>query len=363
MPNEQYPSLFIPGPTDVAPEVLQAQTLPMIGHRSEEFEALFARVQDKLRKLFYTNSRVYVLAATGSAFQEAAIRNGVQSKVLNFVNGAFARRWHEVSLGCDKRASLVEVAWGQAVTPAIVLDALARCPETEAITVVMNETSTGVCSPVGEIAAAVRDNYPQVLIFVDAVSSFAGVKIPFDAWGLDICLSSSQKALAAPPGLAVAAVSDRALEKARSVTGRGWYLDFLNLEKYLLRSTTPATPAISLMRALDVQLERIFAEGLEARFARHQALAARTRRWAVDNAFALFAQAGYESPTVTNIANVRQVDVSALLRAMGRQGYQLSNGYGDLKGKAFRIAHMGDRTQAALESCLNALTAYLNRSA
>ena len=362
MPNEHYPRLFIPGPTAVDSDVLQAQTLPMIGHRSDEFEALFARVQDKLRRLFYTESRVYILAASGSAFQEAAIRNGVRSKVLNFVNGAFARRWHEVSLGCDKIAIPIEVAWGQAVTPDVVLAALTQHPDAEAITVVLNETSTGVCSPVGEIAAAVRANYPEVLLFVDAVSGFAGLKILFDEWGLDLCLSSSQKALAVPPGLAVAAVSDRTLEKAKTVSGRGWYLDFLNLEKYLLRSTTPATPAISLMRALDVQLERIFAEGLETRFARHQALAERTRRWALDNEFALFAQAGYESPTVTNIANIRQVNVSAMLQAMRQQGYELSNGYGDLKGKAFRIAHMGNLTQEALETCLNALNGYLNRN-
>ena len=360
MAAKQYPSLFIPGPVNVAAEVLQAQTGPMIGHRSDEFEALFARIQERLRQLFFTQSRVYVLAATGSAFQEAAIRNGVQQKVLNFVNGAFAQRWHEVSLGCDKVAARVDIAWGKAVTPEIVLQALAKNPDAEAITVVLNETSTGVFSPAGEIAAAVRANYPEVLIFVDAVSAFGGVKIPFDDWGLDICLASSQKALAIPPGLAVAAVSDRTLEKAKTVRGRGWYLDFVVLEKYLLRSTTPATPAISLMRALDLQLERIFAEGPEARFARHLALADRARRWAIENEFGLFAQAGYESPTVTTVANTRKIHVSAMLQAMTTQGYALSDGYGDLKGKSFRIAHMGDVTAEELEMVLRLLSAYLD---
>lgn len=363
MADKQYPSLFIPGPTNVADEVLQAQTVPMIGHRSEEFESLFARVQERLRQLFFTQSRVYVLAASGSAFQEAAIRNGVERKVINFVNGAFARRWHEVSLGCDKAAVRVDVDWGKAVTPEIVLDALAKHADAEAITIVLNETSTGVFSPVGEIAAVVRANYPYVLIFVDAVSALAGAKIPFDEWDLDICLSSSQKALAVPPGLAVAAVSDRTLEKANTVKGRGWYLDFLVLEKYLLRSTTPATPAISLMRALDVQLERIFAEGLAARFARHAALAARTRQWAIDNEFGLFAQAGYESPTVTTIANTRQIDVSVMLKAIAARGYLLSNGYGDLKGTNFRIAHMGDVTAEELETVLELLSDYLSNLA
>ena len=362
MTEPNYPRLFIPGPTNVAEEVLQAQTAPMIGHRTAELEALFARIQDKLRRLFYTTARVYLLTASGTAFQEAAIRNGVARRVVNFVNGAFAQRWHDVSAGCGKEAIRVAVAWGQAITPDLVLDALARHDGVEAITIVLNETSTGVYSPAGDIAAAVRADYPEVLIFVDAVSGFGGVKIPFDEWGLDICLASSQKALAVPPGLAVAAVSDRALDKARTVTGRGWYLDFLILEKYLARNTTPATPAISLMRALDLQLERIFAEGPAARFERHLALAAQTRQWAIDHGFGLFAQAGYESPTVTAVANTRQIDVAAMLKAMLAQGLALSNGYGDLKGQTFRIAHMGDVTAGEMAAVLAALTDYLNRS-
>ena len=361
MPNKTRPSLFIPGPTNVADEVLQAQTIPMIGHRSAEFEALYGSIQEKLQRLFYTNARVYLLAASGSAFQEAAIRNGVQKSVINFVNGAFSQRWHAVSKGCAKDAVSIDVEWGCAVTPDIVLAALNKHPHAEAVTIVLNETSTGVYAPVGDIAAAVREQFPDVLIFVDAVSGFAGARIPFDAWGLDICLTSSQKALAVPPGLALAAISDRTLEKAKTVEGRGWYLDFINLEKYHQRSTTPATPAISLVRALDVQLDRIFAEGLDERFKRHARLANRTRQWAVDNEFALFAQAGYESPTVTNIANMRGIDVSAMLQFMAQQGYTLSNGYGNLKGKAFRIAHMGDVTDSEIEAMLATLSTYLEQ--
>ena len=359
MTKFEYPKLFIPGPTDVAAEVLAAQTEPMIGHRSAEFEDLFARIQEKLRRLFYTQARVYLLAASGSAFQEGAIRNGVQHRVMNFINGAFSQRWHAVSRGCAKEAIGVDVAWGRTVTPDIVLNSLTQADLVEAITVVLNETSTGVYSPVGEIAAAVRERYPELLIFVDAVSAFAGTKIPFDEWGLDICLTSSQKALAVPPGLTLAAVSDRLLEKAAQVEGRGWYLDFLNLEKYLLRNTTPATPAISLARALEVQLERIFAEGPENRFARHARLAARTRQWAIDHGFALFAQPGYESPTVTTVANARRIDVADMLKAIRSAGYIFSDGYGHLKQETFRIAHMGDVTDEAMEAALQALTDYL----
>jgi aspartate aminotransferase-like enzyme len=259
--------LFIPGPTDVLPSVLAAQTAPMIGHRSDEFEALFAKCEAQLQTLFATTDRVYIVAASGSGLQEAAIRNAVGAgQVLCFVNGAFSQRWHEVALGCDKCAVRVDVAWNTAVKPATVAAALEAALATgpvDAITVVHNETSTGVISPVEEIAATVRRLSPETLVLVDAVSSFSGVPIPFTAWGLDVLLTSSQKALALPPGLAFCAVSDRVLARAATVKGRGWYFDFLNLEKSLKKSTTPATPAISLMRALSVQLDHILAEGME----------------------------------------------------------------------------------------------------
>jgi aspartate aminotransferase-like enzyme len=354
--------LFIPGPTDVLPEVLEAQTAPMIGHRTDEFEALFAKVQEQMKQLYFTQSRVYVVAATGSAMQEAAIRNGVRGRVINFINGAFSQRWHQVSTGCGKEAIKVDLPWCTAVKPEQVGEALERALQdgpVDAITIVHNETSTGVASPVDEIAATVRQINPETLVFVDAVSSFGGTRLPFDEWGLDICLTSSQKALAAPPGLAFAAVSDRVLARAKGVTGRGWYLDFLNLEKYLERNTTPATPAISLMRAQGVQLDIIFAEGLEARFARHHHLAERTRQWALANDFNLMAEEGYLSPTVTTVENTRNLDITALNRYLETHNMEISDGYGDYKGKAFRIAHMGEVRDEDLDRLFAAIEAYM----
>ncbi len=354
--------LFIPGPTDVLPQVLAAQTAPMIGHRTDEFEALFAKIQEQMKQLYFTQSRVYVLAATGSAMQEAAIRNSVHGRVINFINGAFSQRWHQVSAGCDKEAIKVDLPWCTAVKPEQVVNALESALATgpvDAITVVHNETSTGVTSPVGEIAAAVRQTSPDTLILVDAVSSFGGTRIPVDEWGLDVCLTSAQKALAVPPGLAFAAVSDRTLARAKSVTGRGWYLDFLNLDKYLTRSTTPATPAISLMRALSVQLDIIFAEGLDARFARHHHLAARTRQWALENEFNLMAEEGFSSPTVTTVENTRGLDIDDLNRYLQTYEMEISDGYGDTKGKAFRIAHMGEVRERDLDRLFGAMEAYM----
>ncbi|MEX1020659.1 MAG: alanine--glyoxylate aminotransferase family protein [Litorilinea sp.] len=363
--NPQKPPqrLFIPGPTDVLPDVLAAQTAPMIGHRSDEFESLFAKVQTQLRDLFYTEARVYVVAASGTGLHEAAIRNTVGGRVVNFINGAFSRRWHEVAKGCDKTAIAVDLEWNTAVKPEQVVaglqSALAEGP-VDAITVVHNETSTGVTSPVGEIAQAVRTVSPDTLVLVDAVSSFAGTRIPVDAWGVDVCLASGQKAMALPPGLSFCAVQDRVLARAESVRGRGWYFDFLNLEKSLRKNTTPATPAISLMRSLSVQLDHIFAEGLDARFARHAALAELTQQWAVDHDFELMAEAGYRSPTVTNVANTRGMNVNALNEHLAAQEMEISNGYGIYKDKAFRIAHMGEVQKTDMDRLFSAMTAYLS---
>jgi len=190
---------------------------------------------------------------------------------------------------------------------------------------------------------------------VDAVSSFSGVKLPFDEWGLDLLLTSSQKALAVPPGLAFAAVSDRLMERATMVSHRGWYFDFLQRDKYRLRSTTPATPAISLMRALSVQLDRIFDEGVEARYARHAFCGQMSREWAMTNGFGLMAESGYESDTVTTVENGRGLNLGELSRYLGEREMQVAGGYGPYKGKAFRIGHMGEVWPSDLERLFSAI--------
>ena len=332
--------LFIPGPTDVHPDVLAAQNQPMIGHRGADFEALFARIQPKLRRVFCTQGRVYVSTSSGTGLQEAAIRNGVAHKVLCCVNGAFSQRWYEVAAANGKEVTRLDVEWGRAVKPEM-LDAALAAGGFDALAIVHNETSTGVASPIQEIAALVRERYPDVTIMVDAVSSLGGAKIDFDGWDLDVLFTSSQKCLALPPGLSFAAVSDRALQKAKGVPNRGLYFDFVDLEKYLLKNQTPSTPAISLMWALDAALDRILAEGLEARFARHAQMAARVREWA-KGYFDLLAEEGYRSETVTCVKNTRGLNVTALNGFLKSKGMQISDGYGKLKGETFRIAHMGE---------------------
>jgi predicted phosphoserine aminotransferase len=351
--------LFIPGPTDVHPAVLAAQNRPMIGHRGQDFEELFARLQPKLRQVFFTANRVYISTSSGTGLQEAAVRNCVARKVLCCVNGSFSQRWYETAVANGKQAVRLEVAWGKAVKPELIDETLKR-DDFDAITIVHNETSTGVASPIKDIAALLHDRHPDVTIMVDAVSSLGGDPLDFDGWGLDVLFTSSQKCLAVPPGLSFAAVSDRALEKARSVPARGLYFDFVDLEKYLIKNQTPSTPAISLMWALDAALDRILDEGLEARFARHAEMADRVRGWAQAR-FDLFAEAGYRSQTVTCISNTRGIDVKALNGFLKAKGMQISDGYGPLKGQTFRVAHMGEMQLRDVEEVLALVDEFMMR--
>ena len=360
-PGDGHIRLFIPGPTEVRPAILEAQSRWMVGHRMPECADLFASVQRKLRKIFLTDSRVYISASSGTGLQEAAIRNCVDKKVLNCVNGAFAERWRKVTEANGKLNDVLSVDWGLPIQPDQVADRLAA-DGFDAITVVHNETSTGVVSPIGEIAQAVRESPSgeEIMILVDSVSGLSGARLEFDQWDLDVALTSSQKAFAMPPGLAFCAVSDRALDKARTVQNRGYYFDFVDLEKYLVRDQTPATPAISLLYALDRQLDDMLAEGMEGRFARHSALRDRTVSWAVSRGFEMFAPEGFRSPTVTCIANNRDIDLTTLNLYLRTRGLIISNGYGPLKNKTFRIAHMGDLQMPELEELLAAIDAFVN---
>lgn len=352
--------MFIPGPVDVDPEVLKAQTVPMIPHRSAEFDAFFRGTEAKLKQVFMTDTRVFQPPCSGSGMQEAGIRNLVEKDVLSCVNGAFSRRWYEVAVSNGKQADRLDVAWGEAITPDLLAEAL-RAKSYEAVTIVHNETSTGVESPVKELAEVVREVSPDTLILIDAVSSLGGVKIETDAWGLDFVLTSSQKCFALPPGMAFAAVSDRAMEKAESVENRGWYFDLLLMEKHRIKNTTAMTPTMSIIWALDVQLDKMLAEGLEHRFARHQAMADRVQTWALEHGMALLADEGYRSRTVSTIKNLRNVDIPVLNKYLLSMSMRIANGYGDLKNKTFRIAHMGETQMHHIDELLAAFEIFLEK--
>lgn len=351
--------LFIPGPVDVNDEIAAAQTQPMLAHRSAQFEEIFRRAGDNARQLFITQSRVLICASSGTGFHEAAVRNLVQQRVLCCVNGAFAARWQQVAETNGKQTDVLETAWKEPITPDLVRAALKKA-DYEAILIVHNETSTGLVNPVRDLAAAVKEVSPNTLICVDAVSSLAADRVEMDAWGLDFVLTSSQKAIALPPGISLAAVSDRAMQKAETVQNRGWYFDLVRMEKHRLKDSTPATPAIGLVYALDMQLQRILKEGLEARFARHAAMAELTQTWALGRGLQLYAPEGYRSKTVTTVDNTRGIDVGKLNAFLGERGMRIANGYGPLKNKTFRIGHMGELGLTDVEELLSAMDEYLD---
>ncbi len=354
--------LFIPGPVEVRKEILDAQDQWMIGHRSEDFVKLYDRLQLKLMQSFgcETGGRVFIYTSSGSGVWESASRSCIRDgrRVLHVVNGAFSEKWAEVSRSNGKGVDIIEAPWGSIVKPEQLEEAL-RTNEYDAVACVYNETSTGVLQPVAKYAEIMRQ-YPDTLFLVDAVSAYLGAELKTEKWGIDVCLTSSQKAMALPPGIAFAAVSDRALERAKEVKHRGYYFDMLELEKAHQKSNTPTTPPISLMFAADKQLDDVLVEGIENRVARHEKMAAMTREWVERAGFKMFSEDGFHSPTVTTVINTRGIDVKALNKFL-RQNHlmEISSGYGKLKGETFRIAHMGDVQPTDMEQLFAAMDEFL----
>lgn len=335
--------LFIPGPIDVMPDVLEQMTKPMIGHRSKDASAIQRSISEKLGEVFHTKEQILLSTSSGSGLMEAAIRSCTRKRAAVFSVGSFGDRWYKMATSNNVPADKFSVEMGKATTPEMVEEVLST-GKYDLITITHNETSTGVENPVFEISKVVK-KYPDVVWCLDTVSSMGGTNIPVDELGVDVCITSTQKALGLPPGMAIASMSQKAVEAAKQVEFRGLYLDLLELYNYIQKKDHqyPSTPALSLMYAMDYQLGKILDEGLENRYARHAAMAEYVRNWAKKH-FELFPEEKYASNTLTTITNTKGINVGDLNKELGKRGYQISNGYGDLKEKTFRISHMGDYT-------------------
>ena len=361
-PHAPFGRFFLPGPTEVHPDVLEAMTRPMIGHRGPGLSALLARVQPVLREVFRTSRPVFVSSSSATGMMEAAVRNGVRRRALCLVNGAFSARFRDLVSACGREEETSLVPAGEAHAPEEVLRRL-REGGFDAVTVVHSETSTGVLEPLAEIAEAVREaeraTGDEILLLVDVVTSGGGMLVECDGWGMDLLLTGSQKALALPPGLAFAAASARMMERASTIPARGQYFDLLEFAEHARRDQTPNTPALPLLYALAVQAERIRAEGVEARALRHREMAARTMAWVEERGaprgLSLFAPEGRRSPTVTAIAAAGEVAAPEICARMTARGWTLGTGYGELKRGTFRIGHMGDHTVDELNGLLAVL--------
>ncbi|MSN25175.1 MAG: aminotransferase class V-fold PLP-dependent enzyme [Geobacter sp.] len=348
-----HKKLFIPGPVEIHPEILAAMSSPMIGHRMKEYAELHGRVTSGLKKLLFTEGKVFLATSSAFGVMEGAVRNLVGTRCANFCNGAFSDKWHDVTLRCGKQADAINFDWGKPVTPESVDKALST-GKYDSMTMIHNETSTGVMSPLAEIADVMK-KYPDVMFIVDTVSSMSAVKLPVDELGIDSCIFGVQKAFALPPGLAVFTASEKALQRAAKMDGRGYYFDFMEFAANDAKDNTPSTPCISLIYAMDRQLDRMFEEGLDVRWARHADLAEYVREWVTSRGFELFPELRYCSQTLTCSRNSRSIDLALLKKRLGEDGFAFDDGYGKIKGQTFRIAHMGDMTRSDLNELFGAI--------
>lgn len=344
------PRLFIPGPVHVLPEVLQQLSRYTLGHRGKEYAQLHKETTDMLKKILFTEQNVFISTSSASGIWEGSIRNCVDHNetVLCTMCGAFSDKWADVARSCGRKVEELKVDWGKPTTPEMIDKKLAE-GKYAAITLMYNETGTGLMNPVYEIAEVMKTKYPDVLVFVDAVSAMVGLPIHFDQLGWDVAFASVQKAFAIPPGLAVFAVSKRAMEKSKKVTGRGYYFDFQEFAKSAEKDQTPTTPAIPHVMALNYQCHRLVKEGMENVWKRHKQMGDFVRSWAKEK-FALFCEEKYASNTLTAIKNTKGIVVGDVIKAVqAKHNTVFGNGYGKLKDQTFRIAHMGDITLKDLE--------------
>jgi aspartate aminotransferase-like enzyme len=348
------PKLFIPGPVEVSEKTFRAMCRPMIGHRSGDFKKLYGGIQPRLKELFGTTQPVFLSTSSAWGVMEGSIRNLVGSgKVLNCMCGAFSDKWFDVSKKCGKDAVALQVEWGQSIRAQQVREKLSA-GGFDAVTLIHNETSTGVMSDLQELAAVMRE-FPDVCWIVDSVSSFSVVPIPMDELGIDVLLTGSQKALALPPGLALFSTSKKAMDRAAKIGQRGYYFDFVEFAKNQAEDMTPSTPTISLIYALESKLDDIFTEGVSNRHARHAKNNGIVHEWVRRQGFEFFAPEGFRSKSLTCIANNRGIDIADLAKKAKDRGFIIDGGYGKLKGKTFRLSNMGDETPDTMRELLNAL--------
>ncbi|MBI2880189.1 MAG: alanine--glyoxylate aminotransferase family protein [Candidatus Tectomicrobia bacterium] len=359
--------LFTPGPTHVREEILAEMARQPIGHRGAEMRALMAEILPGLRRLFGAGDgpgySVFPATSSGTGLMEAAVATAVRpgERVLNLVCGGFSERWHAITRALGREGVPLRFEWGRGI-PAEAVEEELRRGDYAALTLVHNETSTGVLNPPEEIAAAAARR--GALLLVDTVSSLGGVPVEVRRDGIDVCVSASQKCLALPPGLALGAVSARALERARDNPRRGFYFDLTKYVSAAEKGEAPFTPATSHYFALRRQLEAIERETLEARCARHIAMRDHVHAWVgtMGGRLSLFAEDGYRSPTVTVVEVCGDHSVAALLREVSERGFVLGGGYGTLQDRTFRIGHMGDHTVEDVKALTEAITDCLGKS-
>jgi aspartate aminotransferase-like enzyme len=348
------PKLFAPGPVDVSPETFAAMSQTMIGHRGSDFEALYASLQPGLQEIFGTKRPVFLSTSSAWGVMEGALRNLARRKVLCLCCGAFSDKWLDVAEKCGFEAEAVQVAWGEAIDPEAVRAKLNE-GGFDTVTFIHSETSTGVLNDLSGIAAVVK-SFPDTMLIVDTVSSLSTVPVEMDANQIDVMLAGVQKALALPPGLAVFAVSEAAMERAKGTPNRGYYFDFIEFAKNAAVNNTPSTPAISILYGLQYILGEIAKESFAARQTRHAKTNAMIAAWGAKHGFELFAPEGRRSFALTCFKTPQDFDLSGFIKNLkNKHNFLINGGYGKIKGTTFRISNMGNETAATIQELIDAM--------
>ena len=334
--------LFTPGPTPVPPEVLAALAEPVVHHRARDYREIYARCLTRLREVYRTEHDVLMFTASGTGAFESAVANltspGDRQLVLSA--GNFGERWASMVKAFSVDLVHVQLEWGETPEPEDLRAALADAGDVSVVYLTHSETSTGVVCDVQALAAVAKD--ADALVVVDAVSSLGAVPLETDAWGIDVVVSGSQKALMCPPGVAFVSVAPAALEAAARATSPRYVLDWERTRKAQAKLDAPFTPAVSIVRALDVALGLLLDEGLETAFDRHARLGRACREGAKAMGLELFSPDEERSAVVTAIRVPDGVDATRVVATLReRFGITIANGQGELKGKIFRIGHIG----------------------
>lgn len=357
--SESFGKFFLPGPTEVHPDVLKAQAQPMIGHRGPAIVELMKDIEPGLQNLFVTSRPVIVSTSSASGLMEAAVRNGVAGgRVLSLVNGAFSGRFSKIAAACGHEVDRWDVDWGSVHSPDELADRL-DSTSYDAVTVSQSETSTGALQDLERIASVVSSHNETVLL-VDSVTGVGGVETRTDEWGPDFILTGSQKAVALPPGLAFGVASEAMMERSALAEHKGWYFDLVDLLEQAVEYQSPATPAVSLIYAVQAQMRRIEVEGMPARWQRHLDMQQMTFDWVAEMNdkgvdVGVFASEGHRSPTVTCLTMPEGTAAPDVVDRVASAGYVIGGGYGKLSESTIRIGHMGDHTVDELARLLEVL--------
>ncbi len=345
---------FLPGPTEVNPDVLEQLSKPILGHHTDEFQNLLRQIDPRLKNLMGTRDFAFTFTCTASAAMEAALANVDGEKVLVLANGAFGERWLSAARSLGMKADGLIMAWGLPL-PEYEIGRVLDRTNCDTLVMVHGESSTGMLNPLQPTVSALSHR-PEVFFILDAVATLGGVPLNMEDSKVDILVGASQKCLALPPGLVPIGASARVIEKSRNSKRKGYAYDFVLWQERWEESSMVATPAIPQLQALNFQLGRIEKETLSARWERHQKMSQSVLAWASHHGFVSFAPEGFSLPSVSCLRPLDGRNTDYIVNRMRQKGYLIDNGYGKLRNKTLRIGHMGDWTEKDVQELLRELS-------